>query len=134
MRTIFVTDISLASILDAYGIPKREFDPVTHEIHTVNGKDIPSGKWWFDVTNDDINNKAHELMGAYSKARNWEEYTLDTEHPLYWMKGVLENRTANLHLFHHGATPMRVIEKGDRTVYIGPRISRKDRETLKKQL
>ena len=50
------------------------------------------------------------------------------------MKGVLENRTANLHLFHHGATPMKVIEKGDRTVYIGPRISRKDRETLKKML
>ena len=134
MRTIFVTDISLASILDAYGIPKRQSDPVTREIFTRDGKDAESGKWWFDVTDDVHNNKAHMLMGAYSKARNWEEYTLGVEHPIYWMKGVLENRTANLHLFHHGATPMRVIEDGDRTIYIGPRISGKDRETLKKML
>ena len=134
MRTIFVTDISLASILDAYGIPKRDFDPCTREIFTRDGKDVESGKWWFDVTDDAKNDKAHELMGAYSKARNWEEYTLDQEHPLYWMKGVLENRTANLHLYHHGATPMRVIENGDRTIYIGPRISTKDRATLKKML
>jgi hypothetical protein len=134
MRTIYVTDISLASILDAYGVPKRQSDPVTREIHHRDGKDIESGKWWFDVTTDADNNKAHELMGAYAKAKNWEEYTLDPEHPLYWMKGVLENRTANLHLFHHGATPMRVIENGDRTIYIGPRISGKDRETLKKMI
>lgn len=134
MRTIYVVDISLASILDACGIPKRECDPITREVHTRDGKDIESGKWWFDVTDDDHNNKAHEIMGAYSKAKDWEEYSLDPEHPIYWMKGVLENRTANLHLFHHGATPMKVIEKGDRTVYIGPRVSRKDRETLKKLL
>jgi hypothetical protein len=134
MRSIYVTDISLASILDAFGIPKRPFDPITREITTRDGKDVESGKWWFDVSDDAVNDKAHELMGAYSKARDWETYTLDPEHPLYWMKGVLENRTANLHMFHHGATPMRVIEKGDRTVFIGPRISRKDRETLKKML
>jgi hypothetical protein len=134
MRTIYVTDISLASILDSLGIPKRPFDPVTREITTRDGKDVESGKWWFDVTDDETNNKAHMIMGAYSKAKDWETYTLDPEHPIYWMKGALENRTANLHMFHHGATPMRVIEKGDRTVYIGPRISRKDRDTLKKML
>lgn len=134
MRTIYVTDISLASILDACGIPKRDFDPVTREIELIDGRDKESGKWWYDVTDDDTNDKAHQLMGAYSKARDWEQYTLDPEHPLYWMKGVLENRTANLHLFHHGATQMRVIRKGDRTVYIGPRISQRDRSTLKKML
>lgn len=134
MRTIYVVDITLASILDSYGIPKRSFDPVTREIREHDGKDVSSGKWWFDVTDDDVNDKAHMLMGAYSKARNWEEYTLDPEHPLYWMKGFAENRAANLHMFHHGATEMRVIEKGDRTVFIGPRISKKDKETLKKML
>ena len=134
MRTIYVTDISLASILDAFGIPKTPTDPVTREIHFRDGKEIEYGKWWFDVSDDETNDKAHQLMGAYSKAKEWEQYTLDPEHPIYWMKGVLENRTANLHLFHHGATPMRVIEKGDRTVYIGPRISQKDRATLKKLL
>jgi hypothetical protein len=134
MRTIYVVDITLASILDAYGIPKRQFDPVTREVREYNGKDVSSGKWWYDVTDDEINNKAHILMGAYSKARDWDDYQLDIEHPLYWMKGFAENRAANLHLFHHGATEMRVIEKGDRTVYIGPRISKKDKETLKKML
>ena len=134
MRSIYVVDITLASILDAYGIPKRDPDPVTREIREYNGKDVTSGKWWFDVTADEVNDKARELIYAYSKARDWEEYTLDPEHPLYWMKGFAENRAANLHMFHHGATQMRVIEKGDRTVYIGPRISRKDKETLKKML
>ena len=134
MRQIYVTDISLASILDAFGIPKRANDPVTHEIVQKDGKDHPLGKWWYDTSDDDHDAKSRELIDAYSKARDWKEYTLDLEHPLYWMKGVMENRSANLHLFHHGATPMRVIESGDRTVYIGPRVSRKDRETLKKLL
>ena len=50
------------------------------------------------------------------------------------MKGVLENRTANLHLYHHGATEMKVVEEGDRTIYIGPRISDKNKNILKKAL
>lgn len=134
MRSIYVVDISLASILDAYGIPKQQPDPVTREIRNRDGKDVESCKWWFDVSDDDQAAKAKELIDAYVKAKDWTEYTLDKEHPLYWMKGVLENRTANLHLFHHGATPMRVIEDGERTIYIGPRLSQKHRDTLKKQL
>lgn len=134
MRQIYVVDIALASILDAFGIPKRSPDPITREIRTVDGKDREFGKWWYDTTDDEHDRKSREVIEAYSKARNWEEYTLDPEDPLYWMKGALENRNANLHLFHHGATPMKVIEKGDRTVYIGPRVSLKDRETLKKLL
>lgn len=134
MRSIFVTDISLASILDAFGVPKRQPDPVTREIRERDGKTVESGKWWFDVSTDEDSDKAKWITDAYSKARNWEEYTLDAEHPLYWMKGVLENRIANLHLFHNGATPMKVIEKGDRTVYIGPRLSQADRDLLKSKL
>jgi len=106
MRTIFVVDITLASILDACGIPKRPFDPVTREVREYQGKDVSSGKWWFDITDDAMKDKAHILMGAYAKAKDWEEYSLDPEHPLYWMKGFAENRAANLHLFHHGATEM----------------------------
>jgi len=134
MRSIFVLDISLASILDAFGIPKRNPDPVTREIRTRDGQQVESGKWWFDVSDDIHADRAKWIMDAYGAARDWEDYQLDIEHPLYWMKGVLENRTANLHLFHHGATPMKIIESGDRTVIIGPRLSQKDRDTLKKML
>jgi|Laugrespbdmm15sd_2_1035082.scaffolds.fasta_scaffold106294_1 hypothetical protein len=134
MRSIFVTDIALASILDSFGVPKRQTDPITREIRERDGRTVESGKWWFDVSTDDANEKAKWIIEAYSKARNWEEYTLDLEHPLFWMKGVLENRVANLHLYHHGATPMKVIEKGDRTVYIGPRLSQADRDLLKAKL
>lgn len=134
MRQIYVVDMSLAAILSSLGIPRREFDPITREVREHNGRNVESAKFWFDVTDDALNDKAHEAMGAYSKAKDWEEYTLDREHPLYWMKGVLENRTAWLHLYHHGATPMKVIENGDQTIYIGPRISQQNRETLKQQL
>jgi len=134
MIAIFVLDISLASILDAFGVPKRQPDPVTRELRMRDGVRVESGKWWFDVTDEENAAKAQWIIDAYGKARDWETMTLDTEHPLYWMKGALENRIANLHLFHHGATPMKVIEKGDRTVYIGPRLSQQHRDTLKKML
>lgn len=134
MRAIFVLDIALASILDAFGVPKRQPDPVTRELRTRDGIQVESGKWWFDVSDDEQSEKAKWIIDAYGSARDWENFTLDPEHPLYWMKGVLENRTANLHIYHHGATPMKVIEKGDRTVFIGPRLKQKDRDTLKKML
>lgn len=134
MRTIFVLDIALASILDAFGVPKRMPDPITRELRERDGIKVESGKWWFDVSEDANAEKAKWIMDAYGAARDWDDYQLDPEHPLYWMKGVLENRTANLHLYHHGATPMKVIESGDRTVFIGPRLSQKDKNTLKKML
>lgn len=134
MRSIFVLDIALASILDAFGVPKRMPDPITRELRERDGVKVESGKWWFDITEDSNAEKCQWIMEAYSAAHDWETMTLDPEHPLYWMKGALENRVANLHLYHHGATPMKVIEQGDRTVYIGPRLSQKDRETLKAML
>jgi len=134
MRSIFILAIALASILDAYGIPKRQPDPVTREVRECREGRRESTKWWFDITADENRDKAQWIIEAYAAARDWKEYTLDAEHPLYWMKGVLENRVANLHLMHNGATQMRVIANGDRTVYIGPRCSQKDRETLKKMI
>lgn len=133
-KQIFVTDIGLASILDAYGIPKRQPDPITREVRERDGVNSETGKWWYDVTDGEHEAKARELIEAYSKARNWEEFTLDIEHPIYWMKGVLENRIANLHLYHNGATPMQVIESGDKTILIGPRLSQKHKDLLKASL
>lgn len=134
MRAIFVLDISLASILDAFGIPKRMPDPVTRELRMRDGKEVESGKWWYDISNEDDRVKCEWIMDAYAKAKDWETFALDVEHPLYWMKGALENRIANLHLFHNGATPMKVIESGDKTIYIGPRLSQANKDTLKKML
>ena len=133
-KQIFVTDIGLASILDAYGIPKRQPDPITREVRMRDGVETETGKWWFDVTSDDHETKARDLIDAYSKARHWEEYTLDIEHPIYSMKGVLENRIANLHLYHNGATPMQVIESGEKTILIGPRLSQRHKDLLKAAL
>lgn len=133
-KEIYVTDIGLASILDALDVPKRQPDPITRELRTRNGVETETGKWWYDVSDEKHEAIAKETIHAYSRARNWEEFTLDKEHPIYWMKGVLENRTANLHLYHHGATPMKVIEVGNKTVYMGPRLSQEHRDILKKAL
>jgi len=134
MRELYITDIALASILDAYGIPKRQPDPVTREIRRRGGKDVETALWWFNVGKDEHAEKAKELTDAYHAAKDWETYSLDIEHPLYWMKGVLENRNANLHLYHNGASAMRVIEEGDRTIYIGARLSEENKNILKKAL
>ena len=51
-KQIFVCDIGLASILDAFGIPKRECDPLTREIRTKDGKETETAKWWYDISAD----------------------------------------------------------------------------------
>jgi len=131
MRNIFVCDLSLAAILAAKGVPIRKTDPVTRESRLRDGKWIEQARWWFDVEEGEMLEMAETTMTAYHKAKDWAEYTLDKEDPVYWMKGALENRVALLHLFHHGATPMKIIEDGGRTIIIGPRLSEANKKTLK---
>lgn len=135
MRTLFVKDITLASIFDAFGIPKRQPDPATREIRRRDGTDVESWSWWFDITDDRHRDKAKTLMQAYQayKGEN-REFLLDPEHPLYWMAGFAVNRAANLHLAHHGATPMRIYQEGNRTLILGPSVRKEAREKLKSML
>ena len=133
-KQIFVCDIGLASILDAFGIPKRECDPLTREIRTKDGKETETAKWWYDISDPVAEEKCRDVMEAYRLARDWKEFKFDPEHPLYWMKGVLENRNANLHILKNGATPMRIIEHGDKTIIIGPRISQENKDKLKSMI
>lgn len=135
MKSIYCLDMSLAAILISLGVPRRPFDPVTREIRTYQGKEARSTKFWFDTTDPEKEAIAKEAIAAYTACgKEWEAYTLDKEHPIYWMKGALENRTMWLDLYHNNATEMRVIEDGDRTIYIGPKVSEKNKTTLKKLL
>ncbi len=82
----------------------------------------------------DHNATAKETIDAYSKAKNWEEFTLDEDHPLYWMKGVLENREVLLGWMRKDVAPIKVIQHGEKTVLIGERASRELRDKMKKLL
>lgn len=132
MTDIFVTDIKLASILAALGIPRRASDPVTCEIEDRHGVRHEQFKFWFGLDEDGMKEKAKEAIEAYSKARDWEEFTLDKEHPIYWMKGVLENRECYLGEIRKNVAPIKIIHIGEKTVLIGERASRKLREQIKK--
>ena len=134
MTDIFVTDIKLASILAALGVPGRGSDPITCEVESRNGGRHEQFKFWFNVDDPVARDKAKEAIDAYSKARDWEEFTLDKEHPIYWMKGVLENREVFLGWIRKNVAPVKVIQVGEKTVLIGERASRKVRDQIKKLL
>lgn len=125
-----IGDIKLASILVAMGIPIREVDPVTCVVHTDRGHRQEDYKFWFDVTKG-LREKAMELIEAYNKAKNWQEMTLDHEHPLYWMKGALENREVLLNWIRKDVKPMQILTAGNKTVLIGERASAGLREKMK---
>lgn len=134
MTDIFVTDIKLASILAALGVPTRPSDPVTCEIEERHGARQEQYKFWFNVDDPETRDTAKEAIDAYSKARDWEEFTLDKEHPIYWMKGVLENRETFLGWMRKNVAPLKVIQVGEKTVLIGERASRQLRDKIKKLL
>lgn len=134
MKYFFVKDISLASILTGFGIPPRLSDPVTSEKEVRNGAEVLTRKFWLDISAPEHEELCKKLVSAYGAARNWETYEMDAEHPLYWMKGALENRCTWLEWVHNGVTTMTKIEEGDRTVFIGPRLSQANRNILKKAL
>ena len=134
MKHFFVKDISLASILLTNGVPPRYFDPVTEEKSIRDGSEVFSRKFWLDISDPDHEAICKETVSAYSEARQWERYELDKNHPVYWMKAVLENRCTWLDWTHNGVTAMTVIEDGNRTIIVGPKLSDKKKQTLKKML
>jgi hypothetical protein len=132
---IHTCDLKLASILAALGIPRREQDPVTSVINTTSaGQEKEQYTFWFDVSNPSVQEKAKTYVKAYYAAEKWESFTLDTEHPLYWMKGALENREVFLHWMRTKVAPMKQIQHGNKTVLMGARATRKTQETIRGQL
>ena len=133
MKHIFVKDISLSAILASLGVPLRWNDPVTREVQTRDGKECRTVKFWFDVSDVANERTASDAIKTYDACgKEWSEYTKDPEDPIYWMKGALENRTMLLDLMHNGASEMKVIENGDQTIYLGHKLSERNKQTLKK--
>jgi len=134
MDNIPTNDIKLASILISLGVPLRHTDPIT----CVASNDAGAGRkevytFWFDVSNGK-KAQAMETMSAYASARDWKEITLDIEHPLYWMKGVLENRENLLHWIRKKVQPMKIITCGSKTVLIGENASKSLRDKMRKMI
>ena len=134
-KHIFVTDIKLAAILLALGIPIRKAEPITCIVSTDNnGNRREAFSFWFDVTDDGLQEKAQEAVTAYAKARDWESFSLPTDHPLYWMKGVLENREVLLGWIRKNVKPLRVIQHGEKTILIGEKASNRLKSRMKTML
>lgn len=126
----FVTDIKLASILIGLGIPKRENQPITCEVVEKQGRDFKLYKFWFDIQDAAIRQKCKTLVEAYANA--WEKLDLDVEHPLYYMKGALDNREAFLDWIRRDVQPMKTYKIGGLTVTMSTRASEATKEKVKK--
>jgi hypothetical protein len=134
MTEIYVVDIKLASILASFGIPRRQSDPVTCEVRTEDGIRKEQFKFWFSLRTDEHRADARQYIEAYTKSRNWEELTLDEDHLLYWMKGVLENRESYLTEIKKNVAPIKIITIGNKTLLIGERASQELKDKIKKLL
>jgi hypothetical protein len=132
MNHIYTPDIKLASILAALGIPTRSIDPITCIIEEVNGQRNEKYTFWFDGDGES-GAKAKELIKAYyALGKNWDETILDKEHPLYWMKGALDNRETYLHWIRSKVVPMRIIQHGEKTVLLSDRASTATQAKIRK--
>lgn len=134
MDNIPTSDIKLAAILISLGVPIRQSDPITCVVNTVDHIRKETFTFWFDVEGEGMRDKAKKLIDAYHKARDWQTMTLDPEHPMYWMKGALENREVLLHWIRKNVKPMRIITSGNRTVLIGENASQALKDKMKKLL
>jgi hypothetical protein len=135
MKSIYVTDIKLASILIAFGVPRRECDPTTCEIRRgLDGQDRKQYSFWFDVQLDDHSETAEKTIRDFAAAKEWETLNRDIEDPLYWMKGVMENRDSLIHEMHNNVEVMRVIEIGEKTIVVGHRASKSLKNKMKSLL
>lgn len=130
MNHLFVTDIKLASILSALGIPRRESDPITCMVR--DGREQYS--FWFDVSDPTKRAEAERYFKAYAAARNWDSSVLGEEHPLYWMKAALENREVYLHWMRSKVAPLTEIQHGSKTVLIGAKCSKRSRDIIRENL
>lgn len=135
MHNVFHTkDIKLASCLIALGIPYRNNCPVTREIQERNGKPFEQFTFWFDISIDENKLKCGQVFEAYEKGKDWKEYILGVEHPLYYMMGALWNRETLLHWMRTDAEPMKLIFDGARTIAISARASQETKDKLKMHL
>jgi len=135
MKSIFVTDIKIASILIAFGVPRRDTDPTTCEIRKgTDGKDRRQYSFWFNVEDANHSEVAEKTIADFAAARDWETINRDIEDPLYWMKGVMENRDSLIHEMHNNVEMMRVIEVGEKTIVIGHRASKELKDKMKSLL
>ena len=132
MTDIYVTDMKLAAILVSLGVKRRASDPVTCDITYPNNVKTSQFKFWFECNEPSKEEEAIGFIKAYNKARNWEEFALDKEHPLYWMKGVLENRESYLSEIKHNVQPVKIINVGNKTLLISERASEELKNKFKK--
>jgi len=134
MDNLPTCDIKLAAILVALGIPIREVDPVTCVVDQERGRRNEVYTFWLDVSGFGLRDKAKQLIEAYKAAREWADFKLDKEHPLYWMKGALENREVLLNWIRKDVRPMQILTAGNKTVLIGEHASAGLRAKMKAML
>lgn len=126
MKSFYTSDIKLAAMLTALGVPRRKADPTTCHFDTRPGKENQKFYYfWFD-TSDEV----HEgLVREVSKANlaskeDISKVDLDIEHPFFYMHAALINRETLMHEIRSDrVVPMRVIEHGNRTLLISDRAS-----------
>ena len=112
MKTFDTPDIKLASILVALGIPPRNSDPITC-IERSGG--VRQYSFWFDITDCVKARACQNYVDAWNAMRHEGRITLEAgvEHPLYWMKGALENREVLLNWLRNDVEPMKLAKVGD---------------------
>lgn len=129
--TEYSTDnIKLACVLSALGIAPRRYDPVTCIRSDRGGKEHDQYTFWFEVTGKD---QVAPLVNAFYQFLKEGRYSLDEEHPLYYITGALMNRDVMLN-FMRQAVPFKAIQDGKRFILMPVNASATLRQQIRKHL
>jgi hypothetical protein len=100
------TNLKVAAVASALGAELRKFDPVTHQIFEDGSKRVT---FWF--------NTGKGVEAKEEMEKSWAEMKGDEESPIRYMRAALENRETLLGLVKR-AEPVRIIQRGEQTLYV----------------
>ena len=136
-------DIKLAAILAVEEIPIRFDQPITCRIEQREGKDFKQFRFWFDVTDPDIKDKALRLINEYyavkkdiqdsvREAKTTGGKTVnfpDTD--LIKMISVQMFKDTFLHWIKTYVEPMKTVEMGDKTVTLSANATKETKDKIR---
>jgi hypothetical protein len=117
------TNIKVASAVATYGGKPRTVDPVTTQIFEDGRKQVT---FWFE--SNGAGDKARAEM-----ERSWAEMQSDEESPIRYIRAALENRETLLGLVKR-AEPIRVIKRGNQTLFVAENAKPEIKKAILKHL
>jgi hypothetical protein len=144
--TIHTIDIKLAAILATEEIPQRFEQPITCRREEREGKPHNQFRFWFDVSDEGVRDKAERIMSEYHGIRREIQDSIRTakmdgakvvkfpDTDITKMISAQMWRDAYLHWMKNYVEPMRTVQMGDKTVTLSANATKETKDKIRQAL